>query len=86
MLDRETTLYMGKHLGEATVQAYLDLHGIKATPEQVAEIAKRMRRSQERLDKGEMMITFYEIKKLLRQLRKGMPEAELKQIIKQVIK
>jgi hypothetical protein len=45
-----------------------------------------MRRSQERLDKGEMMITFYEIKKLLRQLRKGMPEAELKQIIKQVIK
>ena len=86
MLDRETTLYMGKHLGEATVQAYLDLHGIKATPEQVAEIARRMRRSQERLDKGEMMITFYEIKKLLRQLRKGMPEAELKQIIKQVIK
>lgn len=86
MLDRETTLYMGRHLGEATVQAYLDLQGIKATPEQVAEIAKRVRKSQERLDKGEMMITFYEIKKLLRQLRKGMPEAELKRIIKQVIK
>lgn len=86
MLDRETTLYMGRHLGEATVQAYLDLNGIKATPEQVAEIARRVRRSQERLDKGEMMITFYEIKKLLRQLRKGMPEAELKRIIKQVIK
>jgi isopropylmalate/homocitrate/citramalate synthase len=86
MLDRETTLYMGRHLGEATVQAYLNLHGIKATSEQVAEIARRMRKSQEGLDKGEMMITFYEIKKLLRQLRKGMPEAELKQIIKQVIK
>ena len=86
MLDRETTLYMGMHLGEATVQAYLDLQGIKATPEQVAEIARRMRKSRERLDKGEMMITFYEIKKLLRQLRKGMPEKELKQIIKQVIK
>ena len=86
MLDRETTLYTGRHLGEATVQAYLDLQGIKATPAQVAEIAKRVRQSQERLDKGEMMITFYEIKKLLRQLRKGMPEAELKRIIKQVIK
>jgi len=86
MLDRETTLYMGKHLGEATVQAYLDLHGIKATPEQVTEIARRVRRSQERLDKGEMMITFYEIKKLLRQLRKGLPEEELKRIIKQVVK
>jgi isopropylmalate/homocitrate/citramalate synthase len=86
MLDRETTLYMGRHLGEATIQAYLDLQGITATPEQVAEIAKRVRRSQERLDKGEMMITFYEIKKLLRQLRKGMPEAELKRIIKQVIR
>jgi isopropylmalate/homocitrate/citramalate synthase len=86
MLDRETTLYMGRHLGDATVQTYLYLHGIKATPEQAAEIARRVRRNQERLDKGEMMITFYEIKKLLRQLRKGMPEAELKQIIKQVIK
>jgi isopropylmalate/homocitrate/citramalate synthase len=86
MLDRETTLYMGRHLGDATVQAYLDLHGIKATPEQAAEIARRVRRNQERLDKGEMMITFYEIKKLLRQLRKGMPEEELKRIIKQVVK
>jgi len=86
MIARETTLYMGRHLGEATVQAYLDLQGIKATPAQVAEIAQRVRKSQERLDKGEMMITFYEIKKLLRQLRKGLPEEELKRIIKQVIK
>jgi isopropylmalate/homocitrate/citramalate synthase len=86
MIDRETTLYMGKLVGEATVQAYLDLQGIKATPEQVAEIARRVRKSQERLDKGEMMITFYEIKKLLRQLRKGLSEEDLKRIIKQVIR
>jgi isopropylmalate/homocitrate/citramalate synthase len=86
MIDRETTLYMGRHLGEATVQSYLDLHGIKATPEQVAEIAKRVKKSQEKLDKGEMMITFYEIKKLLRQLRKGLSEEELKRIIMQVTK
>ena len=85
MLDRKTTLYMGRHLGEATVNAYLDLEGIQATPLQVAEIAKRVRKSQERLDKGEMMITFYEIKKLLRQLRRGLPEEELKRIIKQVV-
>jgi 6-pyruvoyl-tetrahydropterin synthase len=52
----------------------------------VAEIARRVRISQERLDKGEMMITFYEIKKFLRQLRKGLPEEELKRIISQVTK
>jgi len=86
MLDRESTLYLGTNLGEAAVKAYLDLQGIKATPEQVAEIAKRLRKSQEGLDKGEMMITFYEIKKLLRQLRKGFPEDEIKRIIKQVLK
>ena len=86
MIDRVTVLYMGRHLGEATVQAYLDLQGIKATPQQVAEIARRVRRSQERLDKGEMMITFYEIKKLLRQLRKGLSEDELKWIVRQVVK
>jgi hypothetical protein len=33
-----------------------------------------------------MMITFYEIKKLLRQLRKGLLEDELKRMIKQVTK
>ncbi len=86
MIDRKTTLYMGRHLGEATVQAYLDLQGLKATPQQVSEIARKIRRSQESLDKGEMMITFYEIKKLLRQLRKGLSEEELKRIIKQVVK
>jgi isopropylmalate/homocitrate/citramalate synthase len=86
MIDRETMLYMGRHLGEATVQTYLNLHEVKATPEQVAEIARRVRTSQERLDKGEMMITFYEIKKMLRQLRKGLPEDELKRIISQVTK
>lgn len=86
MIDRETTLYMDRHLGEASVKAYLDLQGIKATNEQVREIARRVRRSQERVDKGEMMITFYEIKKLLRQLRKGAAEEELKRIIRQVIK
>ncbi len=86
MIDRGTTLYMGRHLGEGTVQAYLDLQGLEATPQQVSEIARRVRRNQERLDKGEMMITFYEIKKLLRQLRKGLSEEELKRIIKQVLK
>ncbi len=86
MIDRETMLYMGKHLGEAAVQAYLDLQGINATSQQVAEIARRVRRSQERLDKGEMMITFYEIKKLLRQLRKGLGEEELNRIVRQVVK
>ena len=86
MIDRGTTLYMGRHLGEATVQAYLDFQGLKATPQQISEIARRVRRSQERLDKGEMMITFYEIKKLLRQLRKGLSEEELKRIVKQVVK
>jgi 2-isopropylmalate synthase len=86
LIDRKTTLYMGRHLGEATVKAYLGLQGIKATSEQVAEITRRVRKSQENLDKGEMMITFYEIKKLLRQLRKGLTETELNLIIKQVIK
>jgi isopropylmalate/homocitrate/citramalate synthase len=86
MIERETMLYMGRHLGEATVKTYLNMHEIKATSEQMAEIAKRVRLSQDRLDKGEMMITFYEIKKLLRQLRKGLPEEELKRIIAQVTK
>jgi isopropylmalate/homocitrate/citramalate synthase len=86
MINRGITLYKGRYLGEATVQTYLDLKGIEATPQQVAEITRRVRKSHERLDKGEMMITFYEIKKLLRQLRKRLPEEEFNRIIRQVIK
>ena len=78
--------YLGKNLGEGAIRTYLDMQGIQATPEQIAEIVRRVRKNKERLDKGEMMITFYEIKKLLRQLRKEVPEDELKRIIKQVIK
>ncbi|PVX27345.1 MAG: hypothetical protein CW716_02810 [Candidatus Bathyarchaeum sp.] len=84
MIDRQTTLYRGRHIGETAVKTYLELHGINATQEQIETIAQRIRRSQENLDKGTKMIEFYEIKKALRQLREGISEEELKRIVRQV--
>jgi hypothetical protein len=57
---------------------------IKATPIQVDEIVKRIRAIQEALDKGEAQMTFYQVKKLMRDLRKGLTEEEFWKIVEQV--
>jgi len=60
------------------------LAGIKATPRQIDEIVRRIRRMQESLDKGAMQMTFYQIKKLLKEMQKGLTEEDFWRIVKQV--
>jgi isopropylmalate/homocitrate/citramalate synthase len=50
----------------------------------VDEIVRRIKRRQENLDKGEMLMTFYQIKKLLREMRKGLTEEDFWKIVEQV--
>ena len=84
MIGRETMLYLGKQTGRFLVENHLALAGINATPRQVDEIVRRVRRSQENLDKGEMLMTFYQVKKLLREMRKGLTEEDFWKIVEQV--
>jgi len=51
---------------------------------QIDEIVKRIRRTQETVDKGEAQMTFYEVKKLLRELKKGLTDEEFWKIVEQV--
>jgi hypothetical protein len=57
---------------------------INATPMQIQEIVKRIKTSQETLDKGEAQMTFYQVKKLMKDLRKGLTEEEFWRIVEQV--
>ncbi len=84
MVGRETMFFLGRQAGKYLVENRLALGAIKATPRQVDEIIRMIRRRQENLDKGEMLMTFYQIKKLLREMRKGLTEEDFWNIVEKV--
>ncbi|MEM2995800.1 MAG: 2-isopropylmalate synthase [Candidatus Bathyarchaeia archaeon] len=86
IVERQTTFYIGKQSGKHMVENLLKTAGIEATPWQIDEIVKRIRNVQENLDKGGTQMTFYQIKKLMKDLRKGLTEEELWEIVWQVTK
>jgi isopropylmalate/homocitrate/citramalate synthase len=81
IIGRETILYFGKNTKKNLVESRLDQAGIKATLAQEDEIVKRIRGTHESLDKGEAQMTFYQIKKLMKELRKGLTEEEFWKLV-----
>jgi isopropylmalate/homocitrate/citramalate synthase len=81
---RETTFYLGRQSGKHMVENRLKEAEIKANPVQIEEIVKRLKGTHESLDKGEAQMTFYQIKKLMKDLRKGITEEEFWKIVEQV--
>ena len=86
IVGRETAFHLGRQTGQSVVEERLKMAEIKATPLQVQEIVRRIRISQESLDKGEAQMTFYQIKKLMKELRKGLTEEEFWRVVEQVTK
>ncbi len=72
IVGRETSLFIGRNTGQHLIQKLLEKAEIKATPRQVDEIIRHIHGPQESLDKGEAQMTFYQVKKLLRELQKGL--------------
>ncbi len=86
IIERGITFYFGRQTGRRTVESRLASAGIKATSIQIDEIVRRIRGMQESMDKGGTQMTFYQIKKLMRELRKGLTEEEFWRIVEQVTK
>jgi isopropylmalate/homocitrate/citramalate synthase len=86
IIDRETQFYLGRQTGRHLVERRLTSAGIKATPWQIEEIVRRVRSIQESLDKGGTQLTFYQIKKLMKELRRGLTEEDFWKIVEQVTK
>lgn len=84
IIGRETIFYFGKHTKKNLVESRLNQAGIKTNPAQVDEIVKRIRGTHESLDKGEAQMTFYQIKKLMKDLRKGLTEEEFWKMVEQI--
>ncbi|MBS7632283.1 hypothetical protein KEJ15_01495 [Candidatus Bathyarchaeota archaeon] len=84
IVGREAQYFVGRTVGKQLLQERLAEAQIKASPMQIDEIARRLRGMHESLDKGEAQMTFYEIKKLMKDLRKGLTEEEFWKIVEQV--
>jgi len=84
IIGRETIFYFGKNTKKNLVESRLNQAGIKATLAQEDEIVKRIRGTHESLDKGEAQMTFYQIKKLMKELRKGLTEEEFWKLVEQI--
>jgi methanogen homocitrate synthase len=84
IVGRQTEFHLGRQTGRKVVEERLRMADVKASPMQVEEIVKRIRSIQDALDKGEAQMTFYQVKKLMRDLRKGMTEEEFWRIVEQV--
>jgi isopropylmalate/homocitrate/citramalate synthase len=84
IVGRETQYYLGRQAGKRVIETRLAQAEIKASSTQVDEIVRRMRRMHESVDKGEAQMTFYQIKKLMKELRKGLTEEEFWRIVEEV--
>ncbi len=86
IIGRETLFYLGRQAGKNLITNRLAQAEIKATPMQIEEIVRRIKGAHESLDKGETQMTFYQIKKLMKELKKGLTEEEFWKIVEQVTK
>jgi isopropylmalate/homocitrate/citramalate synthase len=86
IVEREPQFYISRNSGKQLIQKRLEAAKIRATPWQIDEIVRRIRGLYENLDKGGTQMTFYQVKKLMRELRRGVTEEEFWQIVEQVTK
>ena len=71
IVGRETKLFIGRNTGQTLIQKLLEQAGIRASPRQMDELFRHIKGPQESLDKGEAQMTYYQVKKLMKELQQG---------------
>jgi len=84
IIGREAQYFTYRQAGKKWIETRLAQAEIKASPLQVEEIIKRIRRMHESADKGEAQMTFYQIKKLMKDLRRRLSEEEFWKVVEEV--
>jgi isopropylmalate/homocitrate/citramalate synthase len=84
IVGRETSLFIGRNTGQTLIQQLLEKAGIRASPRMMDELFRHIKGPQERLDKGESQMTFYQVKKLLKDLQKGYTMWDFWRLVEQV--
>jgi 2-isopropylmalate synthase len=84
IVGKETSIFVGRNTGQTMIQQLLEKAGIRASPRQMDELFRRIKGPQESLDKGEAQMTYYQVKKLMRDLQKGYSMDEFWRLAEQV--
>lgn len=84
-VGRRREFHLGKFVGRRFIEYLLEMGGVSATPEQVKEIAERVKLSHEDQKKAQSEETFTELKEGLRSLRTGVSERQFWEIVFDVI-
>jgi len=84
IVGRETSLFIGRNTTQTLIQQLLEKAGIRASPRQMDELFRHIKGPQERLDKGESQMTFYQVKKLMKDLQKGYTMWDFWRLVEQI--
>jgi isopropylmalate/homocitrate/citramalate synthase len=84
IIGRETTLFIGRNTGQTLIQKLLEKAGIRASPRQMDELLRHIKGPHESLDKGEAQMTFYQVKRLMKDLQKGYTMDEFWRLVEQI--
>jgi isopropylmalate/homocitrate/citramalate synthase len=84
IVGRETMIFIGRNTEQTLIQKLLENAGIRASPRQMDELFRRIKGPQESLDKGEAQMTYYQVKKLMKDLLKGYTMDEFWRLVEQV--
>jgi isopropylmalate/homocitrate/citramalate synthase len=84
IVGRETMIFIGRNTGLTLIQKLLENAGVRASPRQMDELFRRIKGPQESLDKGEAQMTYYQVKKLMKELLKGYTMDEFWHLVEQV--
>ena len=84
IVGRKTQFFIGRNTGQTLIQRLLEQAGIRASPRQMDELFRQIKSPQESLDKGETQMTFYQVKKLMKDLQKGVPVDEFWRLVERI--
>lgn len=84
IIGRETKIFVGRNTGQTLIQRLVEQAGIRASPRQMDELFRNIKGPQESLDKGEAQMTYYQVKKLMKDLQQGLTMDEFWRLVEQI--
>ena len=84
IIGRETRLFIGRNTSQTLIQKLLERAQIRASPRQMDELLRQIKAPQESLDKGEAQMTYYQVKKLMKDLQQGLSLDEFWRLVEQI--
>ena len=84
IIGRETRLFIGRNTSQTLIQKLLERAQIRASPRQMDELLRQIKAPQESLDKGEAQMTYYQVKKLMKDLQQGLTLEEFWRLVEQI--